>query len=100
MATTLDTLAERLDDLVDAIDSHKSPGSAKITFTLPNDEHAAWCCMNGTRIAGVITELDEYLRQQYKYNSALSDAEVDMVQKVRDELRMFIDSAGVSFVWE
>jgi hypothetical protein len=69
---------------------------ATLEFELPqeNDEFSA--AVNGSKWEGVVTETLAYIRNQIKYNDALTAANIDVLTKVKETIYEQLNSEGLS----
>lgn len=59
---------------------------AKLEFNLPEDQYEFDSCTNGLKYRMVLTDMDNMLRNQIKYNDKLSDD----AQKAYEDCRTFL----------
>lgn len=59
---------------------------AILEFNLPEEREEYEDAINGAKHSLIASELDEYLRQQLKYNNQLTEVQIDTYQAIRDKL--------------
>ena len=72
---------------------------ATLEFNLPEDHIEFEMAVNGSKMYSVLWEMDQWLRQQYKYmpDSEYSEDKYNTFEKCRDHLREIMFENGVKF---
>ena len=72
---------------------------ATLEFNLPEDHIEFEMAVNGSKMHSVLWEMDQWLRQQYKYmpDSEYSEDKYNTFEKCRDHLREIMFENGVKF---
>jgi hypothetical protein len=70
---------------------------AILKFNLPDDQDDFRYAVEGTKWYLVVHTFDQYLRSRIKYNDNLSDEELELLEKVREELYSTIQGYQLSF---
>jgi hypothetical protein len=72
---------------------------ATLEFNLPEDHIEFEMAVNGSKMHSVLWEMDQWLRQQYKYmpDTEYSQDKYDTFEKCRDQLREIMFENGVKF---
>jgi|TARA_R110002126_G_scaffold197540_1_gene345335 hypothetical protein len=68
---------------------------AMLSFDLPEDNFEFQCAINGVALRRSICDFQEYMRQMYKYNERISDAEKEMIQHLREQFQEMLEGNGV-----
>ena len=68
---------------------------ATLNFDLPDDDFEFQCAVNGIALRRSICDFQEYMRQMYKYNESISEAEKEMVQSLRIRFQDILMDNGV-----
>jgi hypothetical protein len=68
---------------------------ATLTYNLPEDHSEFQTAVKATDLSLVIWDLDQWLRENYKYNKG--DISVDSAEKVREKLREIMFEYSLSF---
>ena len=68
---------------------------ATLNFDLPEDSFEFQCAINGFALRRSICDFQEYMRQMYKYNERISDAEKEMIQHLREQFQEMLEGNGV-----
>ena len=68
---------------------------ATLNFDLPEDSFEFQCAINGVALRRSICDFQEYMRQMYKYNERISDAEKEMIQHLREQFQEMLEGNGV-----
>lgn len=68
---------------------------AMLSFDLPEDNFEFQCAINGIALRRSICDFQEYMRQMYKYNERISDAEKEMIQHLREQFQEMLEGNGV-----
>ncbi len=68
---------------------------AMLNFDLPEDNFEFQCAINGVALRRSICDFQEYMRQMYKYNERISDAEKEMIQHLREQFQEMLEGNGV-----
>jgi hypothetical protein len=69
---------------------------ATLNFDLPEDSFEFQCAINGVTLRRSINDFQEYMRQMYKYNESISDAEREMIQHLREQFQNILEDNGVN----
>lgn len=70
---------------------------ATVEFDLPDDEYNFFkCAIYGTKLLGVIRELDEELRKIIKYNPGRFNSPVEALQYIRSVLHQELEEEGIN----
>ena len=69
---------------------------AMLNFDLPEDNFEFQCAINGVTLRRSICDFQEYMRQMYKYNERISDAEKEMIQHLREHFQEMLEDNGVN----
>jgi hypothetical protein len=69
---------------------------AMLSFDLPEDNFEFQCAINGVALRRSICDFQEYMRQMYKYNERISDAEKEMIQHLREQFQEMLENNGVN----
>ena len=72
---------------------------ATLEFNLPEDHIEFEMAVNGSKMHSVLWEMDQWLRQQYKYmpDSEYNEDKYNTFEKCRDQLREIMFENGVKF---
>ncbi len=72
---------------------------ATLEFNLPEDHIEFEMAVNGSKMHSVLREMDQWLRQQYKYmpDSEYSEDKYNTFEKCREHLREIMFENGVKF---
>jgi len=72
---------------------------AILEFNLPEDQIDFDLAVNGSKINLVLWEMDQWLRQQYKYmpDEEYSEDKYETYEKCREQLRELMFENGVKF---
>jgi hypothetical protein len=72
---------------------------ATLEFNLPEDHIEFEMAVNGSKMHSVLWEMDQWLRQQYKYmpDSEYSQDKYDTFEKCREHLRELMMENNVNF---
>jgi hypothetical protein len=69
---------------------------AMLSFDLPEDNFEFQCAINGVALRRSICDFQEYMRQMYKYNERISDAEKKIIQDLREQFQEILENNGVN----
>ena len=69
---------------------------ATLNFDLPEDSFEFQCAINGIALRRSICDFQEYMRQLYKYNQAISEEEKQLVQHLREHFQEMLEDNGVN----
>jgi hypothetical protein len=69
---------------------------AMLNFDLPEDNFEFQCAINGVALRRSICDFQEYMRQMYKYNERISDAEKKIIQDLREQFQEILENNGVN----
>ncbi len=69
---------------------------ATLNFDLLEDSFEFQCAINGIALRRSICDFQEYMRQLYKYNQAISEEERQMIQHLRDHFQEMLEDNGVN----
>ena len=69
---------------------------AMLSFDLPEDNFEFQCAINGVALRSSICDFQEYMRQMYKYNERISDAEKKIIQDLREQFQEILENNGVN----
>ena len=67
-----------------------------LNFDLPEDNFEFQCAINGVALRRSICDFQEYMRQMYKYNERISDAEKKIIQDLREQFQEILENNGVN----
>jgi hypothetical protein len=68
----------------------------KVIFTVEAEsEHDLRVYVQATAMAHAIWEFDQHLRNEYKYNDNLTEAEYSIYEKMREKLREILNENDV-----
>ena len=72
---------------------------AILKFNLPEDHIEFEMATNGSKMHSVLWEMDQWLRQQYKYmpDNEYSEDKYETFEKCRDQLREIMFENGIKF---
>jgi len=72
---------------------------ATLEFNLPEDHIEFELAVNGPKMHSVLWEMDQWLRQQYKYmpDSEYSEDKYNTFEKCREHLRELMIENGLNF---
>jgi hypothetical protein len=72
---------------------------ATLEFSLPEDHIEFELAVNGPKMHSVLWEMDQWLRQQYKYmpDSEYSEDKYNTFEKCREHLRELMIENGLNF---
>jgi coproporphyrinogen III oxidase len=72
---------------------------ATLEFNLPEDHIEFEMAVNGSKMHSILWEMDQWLRQQYKYmpDSEYSEDKYNTFEKCRDHLREIMIENGLNF---
>jgi coproporphyrinogen III oxidase len=72
---------------------------ATLEFNLPEDNTEFELAVNGAKMHSVLWEMDQWLRQQYKYmpDSEYSEDKYNTFEKCREHLREIMIENGLNF---
>ena len=72
---------------------------AILEFNLPEDQSEFDLAVNGAKAQSTLWEMDQWLRQQYKYMSddEYSEDKYETFEKCRDQLREIMFENGLKF---
>ena len=72
---------------------------ATLEFNLPEDHIEFEMAVNGSKMHSVLWEMDQWLRQQYKYmpDSEYSEDKYNTFEKCREHLRELMMENNVNF---
>ena len=72
---------------------------AILKFNLPDDDHEFEMAIQGAKMHSVLSEMDQWLRTQYKYMSdkEYSEDAYNAYEKARTQLREFMVENNISF---
>ena len=72
---------------------------ATLEFNLPEDHIEFEMAVNGSKMHSVLWEMDQWLRQQYKYmpDSEYSEDKYNTFEKCREHLRELMIENGLNF---
>ena len=72
---------------------------ATLEFNLPEDNTEFEMAVNASKMYSVLWEMDQWLRQQYKYmpDAEYSEDKYNTFEKCRDHLREIMFENGVKF---
>jgi len=69
---------------------------AALNFDLPEDSFEFQCAINGVTLRRSICDFQEYMRQMYKYDENISDAEREMIQHLCEQFQNILEDNGVN----
>lgn len=67
---------------------------AVLKYNLPEDNYEFNNAINGTKLRGILEDVDTYLRNKLKYES-LTEDQNDIYQDVRDYLYNLLDEENI-----
>lgn len=69
---------------------------ATLEFNLPEDQHDFYCAVNGAKWMSAMWELDQYLRNQLKYEAEqLSKDKLNAIKEFRIKLHEILTEEGL-----
>lgn len=69
---------------------------ATLEFNLPEDQHDFYCAVNGAKWMSAMWELDQYLRNQLKYEAEqLSEDKLNAIKEFREKLHEILTEEGL-----
>lgn len=65
---------------------------ATLTFKLPDEMTEYNSAVHGAEYRCALNDINEYLRSQVKYNTKLNDEQVQVIERIREELFAILSS--------
>jgi len=70
---------------------------AILEYNLPDEQQEYDLANKGSDLSIIIWDLDQWLRNEIKYNNELTDKESDTYCKIRDKLREIMEEHDITF---
>jgi len=70
---------------------------AILEYNLPDEQQEYDLANKGSDLSIIIWDLDQWLRNEIKYNNELTDKESDTYNKIRDKLREIMEEHDITF---
>ena len=73
---------------------------ATIEFDLPENDYEHKCAVNAIEMACFIFETFSYIRNAIKHDQNVTDEQVEILEKLRDDMNERINDHCINFVME